>query len=596
MPVSEQFKDTLRTWQSWEAQVNNKTAKNSREKKEKCDNFTEQLADWTYEAFNKVNIELSGSNGWSERDYAGLNFTLGLGNDPKAERKNWWDLAYKIGSGKTKISAPKTPATEEEKQVVYDAFMPAYRALKEKFSRRSVFQWITNHKEYVTERDALKSLEGVIMTLAGGGKQELKTKLTEFQSHMPTSNTDEAIRLEEERIAKETPVYPVNNDAPHVDTAKRMRPTVSEDFLKVGYVPSMLDIENEWKLMEPLYNAVINGQFLSVNLMDSNTPEVAAREVLFENHRRLMAIREAITNGSVEHAGKLLDSMEKECDTWDIGFSMSNPDYQPPRFDPSNISSKPEINPDSMLYYCAPQTSNDFLKIGYMPDVYSIEKEWKLMEPLYNAIKNGTFLNEGTRENAFAKHIVGENFKRLNEIRTELNKNGIDSANKLLESKKQTYRTKDSQAAEKIAGYVPPKFVKEPEKEKPNEYADIFDVSDMSDTNYEKELNTVKYNDPIDFDALDNVSNEDLENQLDELDAEMANNKPKAGYNPEDDGFDLDEALSDGKPNKLDDLLDALEGKQKISIPDANHSGHETDFSKPVELQSNAKSKDFPNI
>ena len=83
--------------------------------------------------------------------------------------KNWWKQAMDLGSGKLYASL-KLPTIEnpkkEEVTAVMNAFLPAYRAIKENFDRRPFWHWFTQHDQYTAERDSLKALKGIMMSLA----------------------------------------------------------------------------------------------------------------------------------------------------------------------------------------------------------------------------------------------------------------------------------------------------------------------------------------------------------------------------------------------------------------------------------------------
>ena len=120
--------------------------------------------------------------------------------------ENWWNLALKAGNGhKVKEGLPQLPKlpkdpmqpdskeeiSQVDKNAVYDALLPAYRAIKESFDKRSVFQWIFNHAQYTAERDALKALRGVITTLTGDTKETLDQALVVHQQQIPTSDAND---------------------------------------------------------------------------------------------------------------------------------------------------------------------------------------------------------------------------------------------------------------------------------------------------------------------------------------------------------------------------------------------------------------------
>lgn len=128
---------------------------------------------------------------------------------------NWWDTALKVGKGK-KVEEP-LPSIDDlqentfgwddkraQKDNIYAAFMPAYRALKESFDKRPFWQWITNHAQYVAERDSLAALSGLLISLTGETQAEINKALSDYKNAMPsTGRTNEERKEEARRIRKE---------------------------------------------------------------------------------------------------------------------------------------------------------------------------------------------------------------------------------------------------------------------------------------------------------------------------------------------------------------------------------------------------------
>ena len=76
-------------------------------------------------------------------------------------KEDWWQQAVDLGRGKIpkeRFLPEMEKPSEETIKAVFDTFMPAYRALTESFAKRSIFQWIFNHAQYIAERDAIRGL------------------------------------------------------------------------------------------------------------------------------------------------------------------------------------------------------------------------------------------------------------------------------------------------------------------------------------------------------------------------------------------------------------------------------------------------------
>ena len=110
-------------------------------------------------------------------------------------------------------------------------------------------------------------------------------------------------------------------------------------------------------------------------------------------------------------------------------------------------------------YDTRPTKSEDFLKIGYIPDVNNIEHEWELIKPLYDAVNNDKLLTEKTIENITAKDILFMNYERLSEVKNIASQeNGIQKATDHINSMKDIYLKIDINLATHNLGYVPPKI------------------------------------------------------------------------------------------------------------------------------------------
>ncbi len=110
---------------------------------------------------------------------------------------NWWKRAIKAGKRGTEPSpGDDLPSCNNDwdKKIIMSSFMPAYRAIKESYDKRSWFQWITNHSQYTAERDSLRALKGMMMALLAVDSEGLDEKYNAYcQSVKDSALTSEEI-------------------------------------------------------------------------------------------------------------------------------------------------------------------------------------------------------------------------------------------------------------------------------------------------------------------------------------------------------------------------------------------------------------------
>ena len=99
---------------------------------------------------------------------------------------NWWKRAIKAGKRSTEPSpSDDLPSfgvysKDDDQKGIISSFMPAYRAIKESYDKRSWFQWITNHSQYTAERDSLRALKGMMMALLEVDSEGLDKKYNAY--------------------------------------------------------------------------------------------------------------------------------------------------------------------------------------------------------------------------------------------------------------------------------------------------------------------------------------------------------------------------------------------------------------------------------
>ena len=207
--ISKEYMSKLQTLQEWENRVANMESFTIPERYElsgvkgKYARFTGFIEMWITEAFQHTDDVVS--------DDASLMQFGRLELDMSKIKVDWFKHAQDVANGKaTEVNLPTTKEniTDAEKKIVYDTFLPAYRAIKEKFEKRSFWQFFFNHAQYTAERDALRAIEGVVTTLTGEAKEGLEAAYAQYKVELPSSKISEAlaheiIRIEDEKIEAE---------------------------------------------------------------------------------------------------------------------------------------------------------------------------------------------------------------------------------------------------------------------------------------------------------------------------------------------------------------------------------------------------------
>ena len=152
---------------------------------------------------------------------------------------NWWKRAIKAGKRSTEPSpSDDLPCFGEyskdaDQESIISSFMPAYRAIKESYDKRSWFQWITNHSQYTAERDSLRALKGMMMALLEVDSEGLDEKYNAYCKSVKDSGlTSEEIAakvIENKQAIKDKAANKNSKDA-EIDEEEKFE--VSEKFLE----------------------------------------------------------------------------------------------------------------------------------------------------------------------------------------------------------------------------------------------------------------------------------------------------------------------------------------------------------------------------
>ena len=166
--------------------------------------------------------------------------------DRKSFPMEWWDNMIDVVDGKwVRNPIPQIRnASEADKKAVYDELIPAYRALKDSFDKRWWFEWIFNHDQYIAERESIKALKGVMLSLTGDTEDELNAALAKHREEVPTSGVTKQERSAIIRAEKEERIHEI----------KLARVQRYVDMGGEGYPLDSTIGSNEW---EDLYREVI---------------------------------------------------------------------------------------------------------------------------------------------------------------------------------------------------------------------------------------------------------------------------------------------------------------------------------------------------
>jgi hypothetical protein len=140
-------------------------------------------------------------------------FSLLLKNNLTLLQPNWWQVALK-GNKLKESDLPKfennigADNKAEVKEAVYDKLLPAYRTLQESYSKRSWLEWIFNHRQYTAERDALKVVTNMLLTMTGDSVQQLNERYESYKEEVPTSSVTEMQRIVEARKMFDNTIKP----------------------------------------------------------------------------------------------------------------------------------------------------------------------------------------------------------------------------------------------------------------------------------------------------------------------------------------------------------------------------------------------------
>ena len=225
---------------------------------DKYERFMEYTREWMHGILTNDETK---KNVIHPSEFGGINVAKQLGND-------WWDLTRKLGSGKEVTEGlPKgTHTSKADKEMVYDKFMPAYRAIRESFMKRSFLQWIFNHAQYTAERDAMHAIRGIVMSLTGDSKEAFDTNFTEYRTHM-TANIKAEVEDNGDLAAE-------NENGPAAENNRDLVPENNKDLVFENGNDFMLENNNPIQPKNDIYYQQVNAYISNMDFYEDRVKDM----------------------------------------------------------------------------------------------------------------------------------------------------------------------------------------------------------------------------------------------------------------------------------------------------------------------------------
>ena len=182
----------------------------------KYDRFTGYLKEWEFRRIESTYTDGGLTGIWAEEKFTNLAIDKKVSYD-----RLWKDSMSSCSNRKIKNAMPRLKNRSfDSKESVYDLFMPLYRALKDSYDNRSIFEWFTNHSQYTAERDSIKAIEGIMRSLTGDSIQTITQRLSNMRESMPIANYQECFNYEKERLEKLEAAQRIEKDNLAIDNNK----------------------------------------------------------------------------------------------------------------------------------------------------------------------------------------------------------------------------------------------------------------------------------------------------------------------------------------------------------------------------------------
>lgn len=199
------------------------------------------ISNMTEEAFAMLSFKEIGDQRFEQKLDARV-------NDPN----KFWKAAI-ASSGNRKINKSMPSIKGKHKKPVYDLFMPAYRALKDRFEQRSIWEWFTNHAQYTAERDSIKALEGIMRSLTGDSLETVTEQLRITRERMPVADRKECLKAEYRRLGDNEAAENLDKEQKITHNKNQVESIIVEDVIQDEKVSTSQPIvETNEKLHEKI--------------------------------------------------------------------------------------------------------------------------------------------------------------------------------------------------------------------------------------------------------------------------------------------------------------------------------------------------------
>ena len=217
-----------------------------------------------------------------------------------------------------------------------------YQALAKRQNAHGFFWRLFHRAENAARTELLSEMQGALKTMLGDNVDIMKSDPCSLAEKSLGNTVANEIRPAFFKNGIENRSATLAKAL--VSTAKQID---SKMFFKTGYRPDLENIEHEWNVIKPIYDAVKRGEIFG----ESNVTNVAIKEILSKNYIRIQLFEAKVKKDGVESARGLLDQMDPIYAHEDAQFDKANPDYAVPEIPQIAEKEKIEVNLDEPVSF-----------------------------------------------------------------------------------------------------------------------------------------------------------------------------------------------------------------------------------------------------